>query len=224
MTERGTTRKHRRPGRGPSARRWLAGAVAALFSFGALSHALSSPDPDGGGEGLPPPEGNSPYVEEPAPAAARDVALERRAASALADLARRLDAWERDTRDWRAQQRTARAAAREDREKLDGLMRRQEPRLATLERRLQALESGQAQLLVLARAGAESAAADAVPFVFRGTEVWNGQIYALLEHEGRILSARQGEERLGWRVRAIDRERRSLRVSDGRAERTLEER
>ena len=72
--------------------------MAVLFSFGALSHALSSPEPDGGGEALPPPEGNSPYVEEPAPAAARDVALERRAASALAGLARRLDDWERDAR------------------------------------------------------------------------------------------------------------------------------
>ena len=222
MNERGTTRKHRRPGRGLAVRQWLAGAVTALFSFGALSHALSSPDAEDDRAGLPPPAGNAPYVEEPAPA--RDVALERRAASALADLARRLDAWERDARDWRAQQRAAREAAREGREKLDGLMRRQEPRLATLERRLQALESGQAQLLALARADAESAAADDVPFVFRGTEVWNGQIYALLEHEGRILSARQGEERLGWRVRAIDRERRSLRISDGRAERTLEER
>ena len=222
MTERGTPRKHHRPGRGLAVRQWLVGAVTVMFSFGALSHALSSPEPDGGGEGQPLPERNSPYVEEPAPA--RDVALERRAASALADLARRLDAWERDARDWRAQQRAAGAAAREGREKLDGLMRRQEPRLATLERRLQALESGQAQLLALARADVESAAADDVPFVFRGTEVWNGQIYALLEHEGRILSARQGEARLGWRVRAIDRERRSLRISDGRAERTLEER
>ena len=222
MSQRGTTPERRRPGRWLSARQWLAGAVAALFSLGALSHALSNPD--AGEAGSPLPEGASPYVETPAPAAARDVALERRAASALADLERRLDAWERDARDWRAQQRSAREAERAGREELGGLMRRQEPRLATLERRLQALEQGQAQLLALARADAEPAAADGVPFVFRGTEVWNGQVYALLEHEGRILSARQGEARLGWRVRAIDRERRSLRVSDGRAERTLEER
>ena len=217
MSERGSPQDRRRPGRGPSARQWLAGAVTALFSLGALSHALSNPEADAGAVEPPPPERGAPYIEEPAPAPARDAAVP-------AELARRLDAWERDARDWRAKQQTARAAERAERERLDGLLRRQEPRLAALERRLQELARGQAQLLALARAGAEAAAGDGVPFVFRGTEVWNGQIYALLEHEGRILSARQGEERLGWRVRAIDRERRSLRISDGRAEHTLEER
>ena len=215
MNERGSNPEPRRPGRGPSARQWLAGAVAVLFSFAALSHALSNQEPD-----APAPEASAPYLEEPAPAAAR----ERRAAAALADLERRLDAWERDARDWRAQQRAVREAERAARAELDGLLRRQEPRLGDLERRMQELARGQAQLLALARAGAAAAAGDGVPFVFRGTEVWNGEVYALLEHEGRILSARRGEERLGWRVRAIDREGRSLQVSDGHAERTLEER
>ena len=220
MNERGSNPEPRRPKRGPSARQWLAGAVAALFSLGALSHALSNEEPGAAG----PPEESAPYLEEPAPAAARETTQERRAVAALADLERRLDAWERDARDRRAQQRAVREAERAARAELDGLLRRQEPRLADLERRMQELARGQAQLLALARAGAAAAAEDGVPFVFRGTEVWNGQVYALLEHEGRILSARRGEERLGWRVRAIDREGRSLRISDGRAERTLEER
>lgn len=219
MSKRGTDSSPRRSGYGPSARQWLAGAVTAWLSVAAVSHALSGPE--AGGE-APPPADDSLYTESAPPAGAGDAALERRYASELAAMARRLDAWEQDARDWRARQREIWEAEHAGRERLDGLVRRQEPRLSQLERRLQSLEQGQAQLLALARADAEADAG--VPFVFRGTEIWNGQVYALLEHEGRILSARQGEARLGWRVRAIDRERRSLRISDGRAEHTLEER
>ena len=222
MSKRGTDSLPRRPRYGPFARQWLAGAVTAWLSVAAVSHALSGPEI--GEEGLPPAANESSYTESATPAAMGDAALERRYASELAAMARRLDAWEQDARNWRAQQRESWEAERAGHERLDGLMRRQEPRLSQLERRLQSLEQGQAQLLALARADAEAAADDGAPFVFRGTEVWNGQVYALLEHEGRILSARQGEARFGWRVRAIDREQRRLRISDGRAEHTLEER
>ena len=221
MNKRGTDSSPRRSGCGPSARQWLAGAVTAWLSVAAVSHALSGPE--AGERDFPPAADDSSRAESATPAAG-DAALERRHASELAAVARRLDAWERDAREWRARQRENWDAERAGRERLDGLMRRQEPRLSQLERRLQSLERGQAQLLALARAGAAAAADDGVPFVFRGTEIWNGQVYALLEHDGRILSARQGEARLGWRVRAIDREQRSLRISDGRAEHTLEER
>lgn len=222
MSKRGTDSHPRHSGSGPSARQWLAGAVTAWLSVATISHALSGPEASG--ESLPLAADDSSYTESAAPAAAGDAALERQYASELAAMARRLEAWERDARDWRARQREIWEAERAGYERLDGLMRRQEPRLSQLERRLQSLEQGQAQLLALVRADAEVAADDGVPFVFRGTEVWNGQVYALLEHEGRILSARQGEARFGWRVRAIDREQRSLRISDGRAEYTLEER
>ena len=221
MSKRGADSSPRRSRYGPSARQWLAGAVTAWLSVATISHALSGPEV--GEEDLPPAADDTSYTESAMPAAG-DAALERRYASELAAMARRLDAWEQDARDWREQQREVWEAERAGYERLDGLMRRQEPRLSQLERRLQSLEQGQAQLLALARTDAEAAADDSVPFVFRGTEVWNGQVYALLEHEGRILSARQGEARFGWRVRAIDREQRSLRISDGRAEYTLEER
>ena len=222
MSKRGADSSPRRSRYGPSARQWLAGAVTAWLSVATISHALSGPEV--GAEDLPAAAEDSLHTESAPPAATGDAGLERRRAAQLAAMARRLDAWERDARDWRARQREIWEAERAGRERLDGLMRRQEPQLSQLERRLQSLEQGQAQLLALARAGAAAAADEDVPFVFRGTEVWNGQVYALLEHEGRILSARQGEARLGWRVRAIDREQRSLRISDGRAEHTLEER
>ncbi len=60
-------------------------------------------------------------------------------------------------------------------------------------------------------------------FRFRGIEVWHGRVYALLEHEGRILTAREGDFRLGWRIHGIDREQRRLYVGDGTRELMLEQ-
>jgi len=60
-------------------------------------------------------------------------------------------------------------------------------------------------------------------FQFRGIEIWNGQVYALLEYQGAILPVRQGEARLGWRIHEIDREQRQLHVSDGTRQYVLEE-
>lgn len=69
----------------------------------------------------------------------------------------------------------------------------------------------------------EKASDDPVSFVFRGTEVWGGQVYALLEHEGRVFTARKGDTRLGWRVLSIDRAAGQLRVGQGQDEVVLEE-
>ena len=69
---------------------------------------------------------------------------------------------------------------------------------------------------------AESEVAGLIPpFTFRGIEVWHGHVYALLSYEGRILPARQGETRLGWQLRVIDREQRQLHVSNGSIDKLL---
>lgn len=109
---------------------------------------------------------------------------------------------------------------REWRRQSDAQALSQAQALADLGQRLSTVEQGVGALA--------DAVKDPVPvaerpeFLFRGIEIWHGQSYALLEYEGRILPARQGESRLGWRVRLIDRERQNLHVSDGYREVILE--
>lgn len=97
----------------------------------------------------------------------------------------------------------------------------QSSQLEDLSQRLHSIERGISQLLKTLEDETLDSTMEPT-FVFRGIEIWHGQVYALLEHEGRILPAREGESRLGWRVHAIDRNSLKLHVGDGMQEHVLE--
>ena len=95
-------------------------------------------------------------------------------------------------------------------------------RLDGLDQKLHSIEHGVHRLLDAVED--ETPRSSMTPaFTFRGIEIWHGRAHALLEHEGRILPAQEGESRLGWRIHAIDRDSRKLHVSDGMTELVLEE-
>lgn len=106
-------------------------------------------------------------------------------------------------------------------EELGDKIEMQSSQLAGLNQRLHSIEHGISQLLETLED--ETPASPVGPtFVFRGIEIWHGQVYALLEHEGRIVPVREGESRLGWRVHVIDRDSLKLHVGDGMREHVLE--
>lgn len=105
-------------------------------------------------------------------------------------------------------------------EELGDKIKMQSSRLADLNQRLHLIESGINRLLNTLEDEALEPSMEPM-FVFRGIEIWHGQIYALLEHEGQIMPVREGESRLGWRIQAIDRDGRKLHVSDGVQEHIL---
>ena len=108
------------------------------------------------------------------------------------------------------------------REGLDEKIKTQSSRLQGIDQKLHSLERGMNRLLVPLEDEAIQVSTEP-EFIFRGIEVWHGQAYALLEHQGRILPARQGDSRLGWRINAIDRDDRKLHISDGMTKLVLEE-
>ncbi len=104
---------------------------------------------------------------------------------------------------------------------LAGQIEAQSSKLADLGHRLDSVGQGLGRLLD--NLEAETRQTPRGPaFVFRGIEIWHGEVYALLEHEGRIVPVREGESRLGWRIHAIDRDGRALHVGDGMQEHVLE--
>lgn len=110
---------------------------------------------------------------------------------------------------------------KELKKELDGKAEMQSSKLTGLDQRLHSIESGLGQVLeTIENQALEPSIKPA--FVFRGIEIWHGQVYALLEHEGRIVPVREGESRLGWRVHVIDRDGRKLHVGDGMNEYVLE--
>ena len=98
----------------------------------------------------------------------------------------------------------------------------QSSKLQGMGQKLRLLENGMNRLLAALEDEALQVSTEPA-FTFRGVEIWHGQTYALLEHQGRILPARQGESRLGWRIHTIDRDGQKLHVSDGMTEFVLEE-
>ena len=200
---------------------WLAGGVLLLFMLGFQFYGMGSasmpsvPFSNTAVESLQP---DSSVVALPPPLAIDTEAL---AASLSQTLDARLAAWDRRKQaQSEAQASQVLAKFQEWRETLDEQSLARTREVAELDRRLDGLEQGIAQLLrarELKRSTGENPG-----FLFRGMEIWHGQTYALLEYEGRILPVRQGESRLGWRVHFIDREHRKLHVSDGRREVVME--
>lgn len=106
-------------------------------------------------------------------------------------------------------------------EELGDEIEMQSSQLADLNQKLDSIERGVGQLLKTFEDETPDSPMEPT-FVFRGIEIWHGQAYALLEHEGRIVPVREGESRLGWRIYAIDRDGRKLHVGDGIQEYVLE--
>ena len=106
-------------------------------------------------------------------------------------------------------------------EELGDKIEMQSSQLADLNQRLHSIERGISQLLKTLEDKTPDSTMEPT-FVFRGIEIWHGQVYALLEHEGRIVPVREGESRLGWRVHVIDRDSLELHVGDGIQEHVME--
>lgn len=106
-------------------------------------------------------------------------------------------------------------------EELGDKIEMQSSQLADLNQKLHSIERRVSQLLKAFEDETLDSPVEPT-FVFRGIEIWHGQVYALLEYEGRIVSVREGESRLGWRVHAIDRNSLKLYVGDGIQEHVLE--
>ncbi len=158
---------------------------------------------------------NAPVQIEPDP--------REEAAHLEALLEHRFDVWVQEQREMLQEDAQIRRAIAQDRhtQVLEEL-KTQAEQLA----QLQKLLHEQQQDLKHIRAGLEddTQLTDHQPsFVFRGVEVWHGQLYALLEYQGQIFPVRQGEARLGWRIREIDREHRRIHVAKGTITHTLEE-
>ena len=105
-------------------------------------------------------------------------------------------------------------------EELGDKIKMHSSRLTDLNQRLDLIESGISRLLKTLEDEALEPPMEPI-FVFRGIEIWHGQVYALLEHEGQIMPVREGESRLGWRIHVIDRDGRKLHVSNGMKEHVL---
>lgn len=202
---------------------WLAGGVLMSLLLAAFIHGV----PWRPSESLPFPDLDAQFAssEEFAPAVsvAPEVDVEQLSESLERMLGSHLE--EESRRNLEAFKESLLAQGKKSEEWHEGFDRKvdqQFSRLERLEQRLHSLERGVNQLLGALEDEAQQSSMEPV-FTFRGVEIWHGQTYALLEHEGRILSARQGESRLGWRIHAIDRGGRKLHVSDGVTELVLEE-
>jgi len=106
-------------------------------------------------------------------------------------------------------------------ERLDVKIEMQSSKLANLDQKLDSIKYEINQLLNTLEDEALEPSMEPT-FVFRGIEIWHGQVYALLEYEGRIVPVREGESRLGWRIHVIDRDGQKLHVGDGMKEYVLE--
>lgn len=164
------------------------------------------------------------HPEEHVPAVnvAPEIDVGRLSESLAQALNRHLDQWIHRNREELKESRLMQIQSIEEwKEELGGEIKMQSSRLAELNQRLHLIEGGINRLLETLEDEALEPPMEPM-FVFRGIEIWHGQIYALLEHEGQIMPVREGESRLGWRIHAIDRDGRKLHVSDGMQEHILE--
>lgn len=135
----------------------------------------------------------------------------------------RLDEWEQRQHKFFEENRlTQMQIYGEWRKELDEKIETQSSKLQNMNQKLHSLESGMNRLLATHEDEMFQVSTEPA-FTFRGIEIWHGQTYALLEHQGRILPAREGESRLGWRIHTIDRDGQRLHVSDGVTEFVMEE-
>lgn len=166
----------------------------------------------------------SSHLEEFVPAVnvAPEIDVEQLSESLAQALSRHLDQPVHRSREELEERRLMQTQLIEEwKEELGDKIKMQSSRLADLNQRLNLIENGINQLLNTLEDETLEPPVEPM-FVFRGIEIWHGQVYALLEHEGRIMPVREGESRLGWRVRAIDRDGRKLHVGDGMKEQVLE--
>lgn len=165
----------------------------------------------------------SSHPEEFVPAVnvAPEIDVEQLSESLAQALNRHLDQRFRRSREEREESRLMQAQLIEEwKEELGDQIKMQSSGLADLNQRLHLIEGGISRLLNTLEDEALEPPMEPM-FVFRGIEIWHGQIYALLEHEGQIMPVREGESRLGWRIHVIDRDGRKLHVSDGMKEHIL---
>ncbi|MCY3852510.1 MAG: hypothetical protein OXG03_02895 [Gammaproteobacteria bacterium] len=200
---------------------WLAGGLLLLLMVGSIYGVVRSPDETFPFSGLeaqpPPPEGLVPMVD-----AVPEIDVERLAKSLAQALARHLD--QRARRDFEELKENRLMQTRlieEWKEEFDDKIEAQSSKLVDLNQRLHSIEHGVSRLLKTLEDEALQPSVEPT-FVFRGIEIWHGQVYALLENEGRIVPVREGESRLGWRIHVIDRDGRKLHVGDGVQEHVLE--
>ena len=209
----------------PGMRRWiwLIGGIFLLLLLAAFIYGTQwSPSgafavPDSGIHSL------QPIEFELAPSSVPEIDMSELSSSLLHVLDSSLKEWDqRNLESLEENQRAQRRIFEEWRTWLDGRVEEDLAGLQEMDKRLSVLEHGMSHLLASLE-DEEFQASMAPAFTFRGIEMWHGRPYALLEHQGQILPVRQGESRLGWRIHAIDRIGRKLRVSDGTTELVLEE-
>lgn len=203
---------------------WLAGGVFSLLLLVVFVHGMLR---DSGEKfSISNPGIHSPHSTEfqLAASAIPEIDTEELSGSLEQALDNRLDEWNERSLELFEENRSRQMQLfSEWQEELDRKVEKQFSGLKDIDRRLHSLEYGMDRLL--ASLEDETLQASIEPaFTFRGIEVWHGQAYALLEHQGQILPARQGDSRLGWKIHAIDRSGRKLHVSDGMTELVLEER
>lgn len=205
-------------------RMWLAGGIFSLLLLVAFVHGM----PQGPGEKF---SISDPGIDPLHPAdfhlaanAVPEIDMEELSESLQRVLDSRLDTWsEQNLELFEENQSKQVQLLSEWKESLAGKIEKQISGLKDMDQRLRSLEHGMSRLLTSLEDETFQASVEPA-FTFRGIEVWHGQTYALLEHQGRILPARKGDFRLGWRIHAIDRSGRKLHVSDGMTELVLEER
>lgn len=200
---------------------WLVGGLLLLLMVGSIYGVVRSPNEDFSFSGL---GIRSLHSEEFAPAVnvIPEIDVEQLSESLTQALNRYLDRWIRRNLEALKENRLMQTQLIEEwKEEFDNKIEMQSSRWADLDQRLHLIEYGVNQLLETLEDEALQPPMEPV-FVFRGIEIWHGQVYALLEHEGQIVPVREGESRLGWRVHAIDRDGRKLHVGDGMKEHILD--
>ena len=205
-------------------RMWLAGGAFSLFLLAVFVHGMLG---DSGKEfSISDPRIHSPHPTELqlATSAIPEIDTEKLSGSLEQALDNRLDEWDKHSLELFEENRSRQMQwFSEWQERLDRKIEKQFSGLKDMDQRLRSLEHGMNRLLAFLEDETFQASMEPA-FTFRGIEVWHGQAYALLEHQGRILPARQGDSRLGWKIRTIDRPGRKLHVSDGTTELVLEAR
>lgn len=207
----------------PDVRRWtwLVGGLLLLLMVGLIYGVVRSSNEALSFSGL---GVRSLHSEEFVPTAnvVPEIDVEQLSESLTQALNRDLDQWIRRNLEELKENRLMQTQLIEEwKEGFDSKIEMQSSKLADLNQRLHLIEYGVNQLLKTLEDEAPQPPMEPT-FVFRGIEIWHGQAYALLEHEGQIVPVREGESRLGWRVYAIDRDGRKLHVGDGMKEHVLE--
>ncbi len=202
---------------------WLAGGVFSLLLLAALVHEMLRGSNETFAFSDPGVQLLQPTELPSAASAIPEIDMKLLSESLAQTLDNRLNKW--DQRNLEVFEKTFLSQMRtfeKWREGLDEKLKTQSSRLQGMDQKLHLLERGMNRLLGSLEDEAIQVSMEP-EFIFRGIEVWHGQAYALLEHQGRILPARQGDSRLGWRINAIDRDNRKLHISDGMTKLILEE-